>query len=242
MAPSGPAPQKKSALGEFFGSSIAQKYIVAITGLLLVLFVIVHLVGNLQMFAGQDAVNQYAVMLRSMGPLLWVARIGLIVIFVLHVSTAFRLYRRNRAARPTAYVTQSTVQASIASRTMIFSGSFVFLYIIGHLLHLTFGLVLPEHAHLVDSMGRHDVYSMVVLGFQNKLVSFFYIAAMLVLWSHLRHGISSMFQTVGVRCPRVAPFTDQLGPLLATVIVVGYIAIPLGVLAGIIALPPGVTP
>ena len=223
-------------------SSIVKKFIVAVIGLCLVLFVIAHLAGNLQMFAGQDAVNHYAATLRSMPALLWTARIGLIVVFVLHVTTAFQLYRRNRAARPNDYVAQATVQATLASRTMIFSGAFVLLYIIGHLLHLTFGLVLPEHAHLVDAQGRHDVFSLVVLGFQNKLVSFFYIAAMLVLWSHLRHGISSMFQTVGVRFPQCAPVVDQLGPLLATVIVVGYISIPLGVLTGLIALPPGVLP
>jgi succinate dehydrogenase / fumarate reductase cytochrome b subunit len=221
----------------FYSSTIGKKVIVAGTGFFLILFVIVHMLGNLQMFAGQDAVNGYAKALKSFPVLLWTARIGLLVFFVLHAVTAFQLKRLNQAARPDSYANFGTVQATVSSRIMAFTGAFVLLYVIGHLLHFTLGVLLPENFARVDSQGRHDVYSMVVLGFLDPAVSLIYIAAMLILFSHLRHGISSLFQTAGFHHARYTPVIEILGPALAALIVLGYISIPLGVLAGVIRLP-----
>lgn len=210
------------------------------TGVFLVLFVIAHMVGNLQMFAGPEAINSYAAMLKSLPGPLWGARIGLLVFFLIHVVVSVQLHRENKAARSTEYVNQKTIQASLPSRTMLLAGSIVGLYAVGHLLHFTLGVLLPENFHLKDIKGRHDVYSMVVLGFQHPAVSILYIGAMLSLWSHLSHGISSVFQTFGLRGSLNRCWIDKAGPLLSTIIVLGYISIPIGVLLGIIALPPGV--
>ena len=117
---------------------------------------------------------------------------------------------------------------------MALTGSFILLYVIGHLLHFTLGAILPENFSKTDAHGYHDVYTMVVLGFQDPLVSLVYIVSMLLLFMHLRHGISSLFQTVGINHPRYTSVIDRLGPALAGVIVLGYISIPVGVLAGVI--------
>ena len=212
----------------------------AITGVLIVLFVIGHMVGNLQMFTGQDAINHYAAFLKSMPKLLWVVRLGMLGLIGLHVVTAFQLRRLNADARKTRYVHESTVQASASSRYMILSGTLLLMYIIGHLLHFTVGTILPQFHTLVDGQGRPDVFSMVVLSFKLPIVSGLYIFAMLMLWSHLSHGISSVFQSLGLRGARCEAVLDRVGPALSTVIILGYISIPIAVLLGIITLPAGV--
>ena len=206
----------------------------ALTGLGLILFLFAHLAGNLLIFAGADALNDYAALLKSNMGVLWGARVGLIVIFILHVSTAFQLSRENTLARPTAYAHQNTVQATLSSRSMALSGTFVLFYVVGHLLHFTMGVILPEHYAMTDSMGRHDVYSMVVLGFQNVAVSLAYIAAMIFVGSHLSHAIASSFQTIGFNHPNYTPVIQKIGPAVAAILTLGYISIPAAVLAGLI--------
>ena len=218
----------------FFSTSIGKKYVVAITGLFLVLFNVAHMAGNLQMFAGQDAINNYAAMLQGLGPVLWIARISLLVFLVVHVSLAIQLTLQSRAARPTSYQLQNTVQATAHSRIMALSGSIIFLYVVGHLLHFTMGVILPEYHTLQDAQGRHDVYNMVVRSFKVIPVSIAYIVALSLLWSHLAHGIASIFQTLGIRAPRSASSTDTIGKIASAIIILGYISIPLGVLSGII--------
>lgn len=221
----------------FFSSSIGKKYVVAITGLFLVLFNLMHMAGNLQMFKGQDAINGYAAFLKGLGPILWGARIGLLVFFGLHIVFAIQLALRNKAARPVDYSHQNTVQATVSSRIMALSGSMVLLYVIGHLLHFTMGVILPEYYELHDAQGRHDVFSMVVHSFQVKPVAIAYIIALLLLWSHMSHGIASIFQTLGIRTKALAKHSDRLGRILSSIIILGYISIPVGVLSGIIHLP-----
>ena len=207
----------------------------AITGLALVVFVIVHMLGNLAVFAGQDAMNSYAAFLKSNLGVLWGARIGLLVVFLTHVSVALQLARANSAARPSEYRARNTVQATLSSRYMVLTGSLILLFVVTHLMHFTLGIVvLPENFSLVDSQGRHDVYNMVVRGFQNTYVSSGYIFAMLLLLSHLSHGISSMFQTLGLSHPRYKGLAQKLGPALALVIVGGFVSIPIAVLLNIV--------
>jgi succinate dehydrogenase / fumarate reductase cytochrome b subunit len=221
-------------------SSIGAKAIMAVTGLLLLGFVIGHLLGNLQMFLGQDAVNSYAQGLRDLGPLLWVVRIGLLVVFLAHIATGIRLANANENARPVAYQKPHTIRATPASRSMALTGIVILAYVLFHLAHLTFGVIYPDYADLVDAQGRHDVYSMAVLGFQEWWLTGTYLIAMGVLGLHLRHGISSFFQTLGLNHPRYNPVIEKLGPAGGGLIVLGYVSIPLGVLAGIIQLPAGV--
>ena len=156
-------------------SSIGMKWIMGLTGLLLFLFVLAHMIGNLQVFAGPDQLNDYAVHLRDFGPLLWVAHIGLLVLFTAHVVSAIRLMQLNRSARPIPYAVVSPQVSGYAARSMLMGGLIVLGFLCYHLAHFTFGLTHPEQFALHDAKGQHDVYAMVVLGFRQPLVSIFYI-------------------------------------------------------------------
>ena len=220
-------------MNQFFKSSIGRKYVVGVTGIVLILFLVVHLLGNLQIFVGPKAINDYAAFLKSMPVLIWPARAGLLLMFVLHFSFALKLYFENRAARPKSYAVENSVQATISSRVMALSGTIILLYVIGHLLHFTLGVILPEYSELQDALGRPDVYSMVVKGFQVTPVAVFYIIALLLLWSHLSHGISSIFQSLGVGQSNKG-LISNIGPVLSTLLILGYISIPLSVMLGLV--------
>ena len=220
-------------------TSIGSKLVMAITGLLLLGFVVAHLAGNLLVFAGREAMNDYAEFLKNQGPLLWVARVGLLAVFALHIANGVLLARANREARPVRYVHESTVQADLPSRTMIRSGLIVLLYVIYHLAHFTFGVTNPEHYALVDEVtgeaARHDVFGMLVRGFQNPLIAAVYLAANFVLAAHLSHGIRSAIQTFGWNHPAYNPAVRTAGPALAWLIFAGFASIPTAVLLGIVS-------
>ena len=215
-----------------FQSTIGKKYLMATTGLLLVLFVIGHMLGNLQIFLGAETINAYGAFLKGKPALLWSARVGLLVTAAMHVWAAATLAVRNRAARPTPYRVKRFAGAGYASRTMIWSGLIVLAFIVYHLLHFTFGVVDPALLQLQDEAQRHDVYRMVVLGFSHPLVSGFYILSMALLCAHLRHGGSSLLQSLGFRAGRQRVWADRLAALLAWVVFVGNSSIPLAVLLG----------
>lgn len=224
--------------------SIGKKYIVAVTGFALLLFVLGHMVGNLQVFIGQDQLNKYAHALQSLGALLWVVRSALFIVAVLHIWFAVKLKLENWQARPVKYSFQNTVKASLASRTMIWTGLLVFAFIVYHLLHFTFQTTHPEYKELMaplNGMQVHDVYSMMILGFQQPLISVTYMVLVFFLIYHLTHGIKSMFQTLGWNNERTEPKLNTLAIVLSTIIFLGYISIPIAVLAGLIKLPIGVT-
>lgn len=215
-----------------FHSTIGKKYLMAITGLLLVVFVIGHMLGNLQIFLGPETINAYGAFLKGKPALLWSARVGLLVTAAVHIWSAVTLAARNRAARPTSYRVKRFASASYASRTMIWSGLIVLAFIVYHLLHFTVGVVDPALLQLRDESQRHDVYRMVVLGFSHPLVSGFYILSMAILCAHLRHGISSLFQSLGFRAGGQRVWADRLALVLAWVVFVGNSSIPLAILLG----------
>lgn len=224
-----------SWISKFLKSSIGAKLVMAVTGLILIGFILGHLAGNLQMWAGDgEAINAYAQWLKDRPYITWPTRLLLLPVFVLHVAMAIRLTAANKAARPVPYAHPDTVQASLASRAMIHSGAVVGLYLIYHLLHFTFGVVGSEGYALTDAQGRHDVYNMVITGFEQPLVSLVYVLANAMLAWHLSHGIASMFQTLGVNDPRYTPLIKKVGIAAAALIGAGYISIPLGVLLGLI--------
>lgn len=241
-------------LGPVFKSSVGGKMVVAITGLGLTGFVIMHMLGNLQIFMGQDKINHYAKFLKDLGPLLWLARIVLLIFLVVHMVLSIRLTWRARQARPIPYVHEETIQASIASRTMIWTGLVIFAFLVFHLAHFTFCWVgTAEVAHgthvqrlgyldLHDGANRHDVYSMTVLGFMNPVVSILYIVAQLLLLMHLSHGVGSFFQTLGVNSPRWQATIRGLSWLVALVVGLGNIGIVAAIWAGALKLPPGISP
>ena len=216
---------------------ISIKFFMAVTGAALISFVTVHLAGNFLIFWGQDALNAYAEKLKSMPLLLWTARLGLIAVFSVHLGLAICLRRVNRQARKQPYVINDPVDTSLASRTMFLSGMVIFAFLIYHLLHFTIGVTNPDNHRLVDSSGRHDVYSMVVLSFRNIYISSTYIVAMLFLGLHLSHAASSIFQTLGITTARARNILSYVGTTLAAVIMAGNISIPLSILLGFVDLP-----
>jgi succinate dehydrogenase / fumarate reductase cytochrome b subunit len=217
------------------GSSIGNKFLMAATGILLLLFVIGHLIGNLQIFAGREAVNAYAKWLHDHVGLLWTVRIGMLAILGLHVYTAFRLWLQNRAARPETYRHEDIVQATWASRHMLLTGIVVFAYLVFHLLHLTFREIDTGGMGVMDAKGRLDVYGMLVSGFQLPAVAVVYIASMVLLGIHLWHATSSAFQTVGWDQSAIRRVVAWVAPALAVLIAGGYIIIPLAVWFGIVS-------
>jgi succinate dehydrogenase / fumarate reductase cytochrome b subunit len=231
------APQVPSyrRLQRIAGSSIGNKFLMAATGILLLLFLIGHLVGNLQIFAGREAVNAYAKWLHDHRGLLWTARIGLLVIFVVHVYTAIRLTLQNREARPETYRHEDTLQASWASRHMLLTGLVVFAYLVFHLLHLTFRTIDTGRMGVMDAKGRLDVYGMLVSGFSNPAVAAAYLVAMVLLGIHLWHATASFFQTMGWDQPALRGLVGWAAPALAVFIAAGYIVIPLAVWFGIVS-------
>lgn len=227
----------------FWISSIGLKALMAVTGLVLILFLMGHLAGNLQVLTGTPGLmNEYAQFLREgTHGMVWLIRATLLLLFVIHVVVAITLWFRNRRARPERYAVDAVVQAGFSTRTMIWTGLIVLVFVVYHLLHFTFGKTHPEIYHLVDPEHGIDVYSMVVLGFRNAPVAIVYIAAMVVLGFHLRHAIFAFLQTLGLSNPRYERMVRTVAPVLAVVIAVGYVLIPVAVLLGAVGLPEGVT-
>lgn len=216
-------------------STIGAKALMAITGIVLLLFVLGHMVGNLQVFAGPEKLNAYAAFLQGLGPLLWAVRLFLLACLVLHVWSAALVVRRNRAARPVPYEAKKDLVTSYAARTMIWSGVLVLAFVVYHLMHFTVGVVDPAGAHgLLDEQQRHDVYGMVVKGFQHLPTTIAYVVAQIVLCVHVHHGASSLMQTLGLRRERCRCWADAVGPALAGLILVGNLSMPLAIVTGLI--------
>jgi succinate dehydrogenase / fumarate reductase cytochrome b subunit len=220
-------------LARAYRSSLGKKYIMAITGLLLFLFVIVHMAGNLQVYIGRDAVNAYAALLKSKPALLWTARAGLFVVAVLHIFSALQLAAENRAARPETYAEGKPI-ATYAARTILVSGLIILAFVVYHLMHFTFGVTNPEFMEMHDGAGRHDVYRMVVDAFRNPWVSVFYIVSMGLLCLHLSHGVSSLFQSLGIRRKTTLDAFNRFAQISAIVVFIGNCSIPISILAGVV--------
>lgn len=236
-------------LTRLFKSSVGGKYFVGITGLLLTGFVIVHMLGNLQIFLGRDVYNHYAQSLKDLGPLLWLARVGLLTLFVVHIILALRLRKWSSDARPIPYKFERTVQASIASRYMALTGLTILFFVIFHLAHFTFGWVdrvrvvemgeTIQYRELVDPVWkdplhpgatRHDTYRMFIDGFRNAPIVILYIVCMLLLGLHLVHGINSSFQSLGINNVRYNRGLHWIGYGITAGVVAGNIFMPLAVL------------
>jgi succinate dehydrogenase / fumarate reductase cytochrome b subunit len=222
-------------ISEFCHSSVGRKMIVAATGVILILFVIGHLLGNLQIYLGPEWINAYSQHLRDLGPILWMIRGFLLVSVILHIYFTILLAIENRRARPDAYRDRNYVKASWASRHMAMSGLVVLAFIIFHLLHFTARKFNPQFPLLkLDPLNRYDVFSMMVYGFQNVYVSAFYVIGLFLLTLHLTHGSSSFFQSLGLNDERLTPKLALGGRIFAWLLFAGYASIPLAVLLGFI--------
>lgn len=212
----------------FYSTSIGKKVVMAITGLILFGFVIGHMLGNLQVFMGANQMNAYAAMLKANATLLWGVRIVLLVAVILHIVAAVQLTRMSQRSRPEGYHYKDVIQADYAARTMRWSGPIIAVFVIYHLLHFTTGSVHPQ-------FDAHDVYRNVISGFRVWPVSLFYIIAMVALAFHLWHGVWSMFQTLGLINPKSDKIIHRLAAIATLALVIGFISIPMAVLAGLIS-------
>ena len=214
-------------------STIGLKVIMAASGAGLVLFVLQHMVGNLQVFAGPDVYNDYAAFMQGLGAIKWGARGLLLVALVLHVASAVALSRRNRAARPQAYSGGLATKAtSVHARWMLGSGLVVLTYLAYHIAHFTLGVVHSEHFGAIDSLGRHDVYDNFVLSFQNPVITTLYCVANVALASHLAHAVTSTFRTLGISQARLKSPLAKVGPAIGVTVAAGNLAMPLACLLG----------
>ncbi len=218
-------------------SSIGRKLVMAATGLCLVGFVIVHLLGNSSIFIGADGINAYAEHLHSLGPLVWVFRIVLLGLFGLHIFFGIQLTLENSAARPIDYVEKQNIRTSFGAETMIYTGLAILAFVVYHLLHFTMHVTNPEISVGVlplDALGRNDVFTMVVLSFQKFFISAIYAGAMVALLLHLSHGIQSLFQTLGLLNGKTLPVMEKIGRAVAVVAFIGFVSIPVSILLGLI--------
>lgn len=220
----------------FYQSTVGKKIIMAVTGLIGVGFVILHVAGNLQAFAGREKINAYSALLHGPGAeLLWLVRVVLIVAVVLHVILAVQLTQRARAARPVGYHERDPQVSTLASRTMRWGGALLLLFIIVHLLHFTTRQVDPGRwAHRMDAAGRYDIYGNIVASFRVWWVSAFYLLAMIALGLHLWHGVWSSGRALGVAKPSPHPLRRRIAPILAIALWLGFSLVPIAVLAGVI--------
>jgi len=221
-----------SRAARFQAAPIGKKVIMAVTGVILFGFVIAHLIGNLQIFIPADAnghykIDDYGEMLHHLGGVLWIARLVLLASVVMHVVTAIQLTLQANAARPIPYQKKDNAHSTYASRTMIWSGPIIGAFIVYHLLHFTGGQVHPDFKFL-------SVHHNVVSGFKDPLASLVYIVAMLMLGTHLYHGLWSMFQSVGVSHPRYTPAIKTFAKLAAAFLVLGNISIPISIMIGLV--------
>jgi succinate dehydrogenase / fumarate reductase, cytochrome b subunit len=211
----------------FYSSTTGKKAAMAVSGCILFLFVVGHLIGNLQIYEGPDKLNRYAVLLRTEPPLLWAVRVVLLGMVLLHIWASVQLAARNINARPVGYQKKKATGSSYASRTMYWSGPIILAFVIYHLLDFAFGKVNPHFE-------PGNVYGNVVASFQVIPVAVFYIIAMLLLCLHLYHGLWSMFQSLGIAHPRYTPMLRRGAAVVATLIAVGNISIPVAVLSGLV--------
>lgn len=213
-------------------SNVGRKVLMAVTGILMIGFVIVHLLGNSSIFIGQNGINAYAEHLHSLGPLVWVFRLVMLALFAIHVIFGIQLSIENSNATPQAYAVTKHLKATFSSKNMIWTGLLIACFVVYHLLHFTArvtpGLVLGMQGE------RFDVYTMVTSSFATPIIALVYVAAMVVLFLHLFHGAQSFFQTVGLSNDKSLPVVSSLGKVFALIVLIGYASIPVAILSGIL--------
>jgi len=222
-------------------SSVGKKILMAITGFVSFGYIAGHLAGNLQIFAGQEQINKYAEFLHSLGPILWVIRLVLLCFFVTHIWLGIQLKLENMAARPVNYAKKVPQKTTLAARTMWLTGLMVAAFFVYHILQFTARVTDPRYLTLPLVNGQYDVYSMVIMGFQNTWISIFYIVAVGLLCYHLSHGIASMFQSIGWNSEKYDGKLKAIGTIIAVLFFLGYISIPISIMAGYIKLPGGLS-
>ena len=208
-------------LFRYLRSSVGAKHVMAVTGLLLLLFAIVHMIGHLQMFGGPSMYNAYANFLQNLWEVKWPVRAGLLALLIIHVVLAIGLVAKNRAARSQRYAVYRPQRSSIVGRSMALSGLVVLVFLVIHIIHFT---INPTH--------HGNAYAMFVHAFQQPMYYAIYLVGMLLLAAHLGHGASSWLQSLGWRHPKYP--VDKIGPAVSAFLFIGYMIPPTAVLVGAI--------
>jgi len=215
-----------------YRTSVGKKFYMAVSGAILIGFLVAHMVGNLKMYMGPEAFNHYAEFLREVGyPILphmaglWIFRVVLLVCVGLHMLSAWQVYLQSRSARGGKYTKEESLLFSYASRTMRWGGVIIAVFVVYHLLHFTIGSAHPDFV-------PGDAYRNVVIGFQSPLVTGFYVLAMIMITFHVYHGLWSAFQTVGANHPKYNPYRRPLALVLALLLLGGFLTVPVGVMVG----------
>ena len=211
----------------FYRATIGKKVVMAVTGIILVGWIIGHVLGNLLIFRGAAALNEYAALLKSNLALLWAVRVALIVAVVLHVTAAVQLVRQQAASRPVRYVKQTPQESTVASRTIRWGGAIIAVFLVFHLLHMTTGTLHPAFSHT-------DVYGNMLTGLSVPWVAAIYLVAVAALGLHLYHGIWSVFQTLGVNHPSFTAVRRRLAVGIAALVYLGFTAIPVAIVLGLL--------
>jgi len=223
--------EREENMKRYISSSIGKKQIVAVTGIAMVLFLIAHLAGNLLIFKGPEALNNYSKALHDLGGLLWIARIGLLAAFVLHFGFTISLVMQNRRARGVQYDQPLHKKTrKLSTKIMPLSGMIVFIYIIKHLIDFTFTPSSPANA-MVDGVYL-GLYGLLYNSFSDPVTSLFYVVAMIAIGFHLNHGIQSFVQTLGGNHASYTPVVQKVGASLSVILAIGFSSIPLYVLFG----------
>ena len=221
-----------------YRTSVGKKFLMAVSGAILIGFLVAHMIGNLKMYMGPESFNHYAEFLREVGyPILphmvglWIFRVVLLGCVGLHMLSAWQVYTQSRNARGSKYTKEESLSFAYASRTMRWGGVIIGTFVVYHILHFTIGAewALAEFVH-------GEAYQNVVYGFQNPLVAGFYILALVMVTFHVYHGLWSAFQTVGANHPKYNPFRRPLALVLALLLFVGFMTVPVGVMAGVLTI------
>jgi succinate dehydrogenase / fumarate reductase, cytochrome b subunit len=214
-------------------TTIGKKAVMAVSGLVLFGFVIVHMLGNLQIFLGPTIFNQYSQFLHASTGVLWGTRAVLAIAVLAHIVTSAQLYLRNKTARPSRYKVKKNLVTSYAARVMYLSGPLLLLYIVYHIAHLTLGVTTGlGYEHAVDAQGSIDVYQNVVASFRVPWLAGIYVMAQILLGLHIYHGAWSLFQSLGINHRRYNEPLRNAASALALATVAGFLAVPIGVYAG----------
>jgi succinate dehydrogenase / fumarate reductase cytochrome b subunit len=227
MTASAPARAGSVRVLSFLSSTVGKKAVMAISGIALFGFVVIHLIGNLQIFLGPDVFNAYARSLRHLPALVWSSRVVLLVMVTLHIWVSLQLAVGKSEARPIGYERHVSAGSMYASRTMYMSGPIIAAFVVYHLLQFTFGIGGTKFE-------QFDAYGNVINGFQVPVVSGFYVIAIALLCVHLRHGLWSIFQTLGFHHERYLRRVKNAAGFIAMLIFLGFVSIPIAVVLRII--------
>src|SRR5208283_4616000 len=217
---------------QFLSSTVGRKIVMAVTGIILLAFLVIHLFGNSLIYVGW--INAYGERLHSLPPVVWVFRIVMLCVFAIHIYFGTMLTLENNAARPAPYAVKKNLRATFSGRTMIWTGLLIVVFLVYHLLHFTMRVTNPDISNSIDALGRLDVFKMIVFSFKNFAISGIYFAGMIILALHLSHGVQSFVQTFGLNGDKTIPTVEKAGTTVALILFLGFVSIPVVIILGIL--------